>query len=508
MTQNPDRHNGIPLHFALHAGPTQASLYFGVGMRNEPPHLAGITHIAEHIILSMVHPLPQWHGGSVTEDAVEFHVFGRVDEVAQVLNRVAEAVRNFETFSDHMLAVAKAGIEAENPVAYERNSAGLATNRFGATGLGMSQLGAPTTLAITRPELVSWVREWFTAQNAAIKFAGPSLASLDVVLPAGQRIERVTEVSLSECPKVVLSPKEGVALSLIVPTHSAKILGEAVRSELLERLDSQRGLIYSVDVLTTHVDASTTQIDWVLDPTFAKTRRTFIAAVESLNELATDGPSEFALLRAQRHLEAELAWDINGYSFEYLGDTAINRLLNRPSTLPQEQLTRANSATVDELREVLDAAMGSLIVAVDRDVPISTKLATKLGLTLDRQSFWDKADTPPVLTDPQRCDEPAQADDGPVATDLEGTRWKHRGTKETLTITGTQMISTKPKRTLSVRLEDVVLVGNRTCGCVALLNKRGESTEISTENWKRGKRLKIALLAAFPVEIVRNFPER
>lgn len=38
------------------------------------------------------------------------------------------------------------------------------------------------------------------------------------------------------------------------------------------------------------------------------------------------------------------------------------------------------------------------------------------------------------------------------------------------------------------------------------VSKNGASEEIDTENWKQGKKLKTAILAAFPEEIVREFP--
>lgn len=67
-------------------------------------------------------------------------------------------------------------------------------------------------------------------------------------------------------PTVIRSAKDGVPLSLIVPTGISSFLGEALNYELLDRLGHSSGLIYSVDIDTTPVDATRSQLDLILDP--------------------------------------------------------------------------------------------------------------------------------------------------------------------------------------------------------------------------------------------------
>jgi hypothetical protein len=87
------------------------------------------------------------------------------------------------------------------------------------------------------------------------------------------------------------------------------------------------------------------------------------------------------------------------------------------------------------------------------------------------------------------------------------SRWRNKTSKAALDVTETHLLKLESGKTKSIRLADIVLVGDRSCGCVSLLDRRGRSTEIHTDDWKDSKKLRRKLLSMFPTEIIRDFPE-
>ena len=55
--------NNIPSYATDRTGLCTGTLIFGVGLRNDPATLAGITHLVEHVVLYMVEHLPLLLGG-------------------------------------------------------------------------------------------------------------------------------------------------------------------------------------------------------------------------------------------------------------------------------------------------------------------------------------------------------------------------------------------------------------------------------------------------------------
>jgi hypothetical protein len=62
-------------------------------------------------------------------------------------------------------------------------------------------------------------------------------------------------------------------------------------------------------------------------------------------------------------------------------------------------------------------------------------------------------------------------------------------------------------KTKTISLTDVAVVGDRSCGCISLMDQRGRSSDLNMDEWKASKKLRKRLLEAFPREIIRSFPE-
>lgn len=493
-TVTPALHNGISSYSLNRAGTCTGTMVFGVGFRDEPAAMAGITHLVEHVLLRMVHPMPLHHGARVDVDSVEFHAIGESEVVGGFLNALAAAIASFASVSEKALALEKSVVEAEDPAAFCGVSDGLLTYRFGVHGPGAGQLGAPSTAGLSREETIAWVNRWFVTENSALTFTGAVPDCLDVRLPTGGRIHRQHHEPLIMEPTVIRSAKGGVALSFIVPTDGSAILAEALRYELLDRLSHERGLIYSVDIITTVLDAEQCQLDLVLDPVESNVRVTFIEAVTEVRNLAANGFSANAILNARRSLEVELTWDNNSAAFAYLGQLAVDRLLGRTTSSPTELLDRAAILSPEELTEVLRSALGSLVVAVDRDARVRKKDAKALRVALDPYEIWQPS--------------AHIRDEDVLQQSVDGHRvWRHKSSKTLVWLTSTHLWRRQNGKMKSIELADVVLAGERDCGCIALMDSRGRSDELPTEEWKHGRTLKLALLSAFPVGTVRKFPE-
>ena len=138
--------------------------------------------------------------------------------------------------------------------------------------------------------------------------------------------------------------------------------------------------------------------------------------------------------------------------------------------------------------------MASLIVALDKSVKLPNTVAEKLGLTIDRYEIWQRHHDP---ENHHRAEE----------RDAEHPTWRHKSSPDTLTLTPTRLIWRDSGKTKAIPLADVAVVGDRSCGCISLMDTRGRSSELNMDDWKANKKLRRKLLEAFPPEIIRPFPE-
>jgi len=491
---DPTFHNGIPTYSLNMPGLCTGTLVFAVGSRDEPAALSGITHLVEHILLHVLHPISLHHGAKVDVDSVEFHATGHSEEIGEFFNSLADAIANFSDISEQAIQLEKSVVEAENPDAFHDISIGMLTYRYGASGPGISQIGAPSTADFGREELQDWVQRWFIRTNAALTFTGAIPVGLDVELPSGPAITRSNHVQMIAAPTLFRSDKEGVALSLVVPTELAAFLGEALRYELLNRLSHVQGLIYSVEVIRTLIESRWSQLDLVLDPVDVNVRTVFTEAVNAVRSVAEIGFGDQAISAARRIIEVELAWDEKSTAISYLEDLALSQLLGRVHFSPNEMIDRTATYAPADLVPVLQEAMTTLVVAVDGSAGVKKKDAKALGMHLDDFNIWQSA--------------PGKKAEVDSALGVDAHRvWRHKYSEELVWLTATHLWRRNQGKTKCIAFADVVLIGARECGCVTIVDVRGRNDVLSTEEWKKGKKLHATLLSSFPDDLVRRFPE-
>ena len=490
---NTTSHNGVQSYWLDCAGLSTGTLVFGVGLRDEPATLAGITHLVEHAVLRMVQPVTLPHGGIVNEDSLEFYAAGDAETVAGFLNAIAAAISTFSAVTDKDLALEKAIIEAENPRKFSAVSSGLLTYRFGTSGLGAAHFGAPSTMGLTSAEVIEWAERWLTNENAAVTFTGPLPDALNIRLPQGRAVSREASHPISMTPTLIRSQKSGVALSFIVPSRNAGLLGLALRYELLSRLRHNGGLIYSVVIFTNEIGTDESQLDLVLDPVEPNIVPALRASLDTVRDVALTGFSDAAIQSACNEQLIAVEWDESVP--HYLDQLAVDTLRGRVTPSRQELLERTKTLSSAELTATLKDSLDSLLAAIDKNTRLRKPDTADLGICVDRFEIWQRARS---TKDPRSSD-----------TTSDGYRkWRHKSSKAAIWITPTRLMMRESGKTKSIHREEIAVVGDRNCGCICLVDRRGRTGEIDVDEWKGGKKLRTRLLEAFPASTVRPFPAR
>lgn len=485
-------HNGIPVFWADLPATITGTLMFGVGHRDEPLRLGGITHLVEHLVFRAVEPILLVHDGETDEDSLTFYASGTAAQVSGFLNDIAASIRNIAEMTDAQFALEKSIIAAEIEGNYLHASPGLTTYRYGATGAGLINFSSPTTFGLTREEVIDWAKRWLTADNAAICFTGPIPDSLDVALPRGEvRHESLTEPVI-QTPILVESEKEGIAVSFQVDAELAPFLGDAIYFELHRRLRHDAGLIYSPHVFQTVLDGRTVQLDFILDPTEKTFAATLKSGVDSLRDVAERGFSEEAVAYARNQCVAHFGYE-NSLVAAYLDRMALDRLRDRQSPTPQAVLTQAASLNSADLTTALRKGMPTLLVAFSGDEELEEGFIERLGIPVDPFSAWQEVD-----------------DEKRRRRGRKGEVWRSKrggdapGT--TSILRDDHVLMQSFGETVRMDLVNIALVGKRECDCLEFIDARGRHTVVDPDDWHRGNELVEALLARVPAELVRPFP--
>ncbi|MEG9225454.1 hypothetical protein [Aeromicrobium sp. Sec7.5] len=417
-------------------------------------------------------------------------VTGDPHEVVTFLNDVSQAVARLEDLTDEDLAQEKDVLAAELGQQGLGFDEGLAAYRWGASGLGLVDLGAPTLHSITRDEVVEWGRRWLTSGNAMLSFNGPVPEALDVSLPPGPEPQRSeTMVPLSPTPSLIGSMKDGLALSLLTDQTTSPLLAAALADELKHELRHERRLIYSVDRWSVRVDEDQQACAFVLDPRLDDVEATAVAAVKLLRRLAAEGFSDRALAAVTSSCRTSLSY-VDAAASGHLDEVVVDTLRGRTTTSLEEHLAAAEAVTSEQLSNLLAAAMPSVQVAVCDAIDLSTDDLTSLGLTVDPFRGWvDGAQT---------------ADSGKTYRSRRFGGDLPAGLK--LTLGAERMTIAHGSDRMTVTYADLAVVGRHECGCFELLDRQGRVAKLDPDDWRQGADLASAFLERFDPGSVRTLP--
>lgn len=479
---NESEHRGISVSQVDVPGTFTGTLSFRVGHRHEPPHLSGITHLAEHLVFRSVGEIIPSHDGTVTENNIEFYAAGEPSEVAEFLNRIAKAVRSAE-FTAADLHLERRVIEAEQP-GDTYPGRGLLTARYGLESVGKASAGNPALWSITIEEVREWVLRWFVIENAHLSFTGPVPPELSVELNSGQAIEVGPTSQVAQTPMLLSSANSGVALSVVVEPHLGRFLADVIVEEITAALRTRHGLIYSVDADLTYVDAQHCVLDFILDP-IDEVTQTVKLALEAIRAAGRVGPSAHAIAAARASVRSQFrsppAWaqhQDERVVLEPLGITALD---------PEATIAYVDSVEPEALKSVLSQAWDSLVVMVEEDEADLHSVASEFNLAI--------ADEELGVPDHARRRGPGRLWLGAFGSifrywcRLDGNIvwWTERGV------------------THRVDLDDIVVAGQFADGALALIDRHGCSEIVFPARWIRGRQLVSAIVSRLPEEVVRDF---
>ena len=384
----PDRRLPVPVIRARRRGPHQIDLVLAVGQRDEPPYLAGITHLAEHLLIRLAGSDATFKDGETGLSTVIFSTTGTAEGCLDFARRITAAIAEVDQLTDDEVALELSIVEREDPLRFHETIPSLSTIRWGFSGAGMYGAGCSTLPTLTRDDVVSWVRRWFTGDHAAVVLTGPwdddAEPGLELPGPPSDRRRRPVDPTSIETPVAVPTSLGGAALSLVVPVAMAPSLGHAAELEFFLQLRHDRGLAYQVEVMTERIDADTVQLDVVVGAGTDRAREAAVALVDLARRLGHEGFSSIAIDRARLSATLTMA-DEDARAELDARDAVRSLLLGDPATDAAVDLSEASHVDGEDLRTAWSSALGTAVVMVDEDTDLGDpeEFARALGMPFD-----------------------------------------------------------------------------------------------------------------------------
>lgn len=245
--------NGIPVYQAEVPGRVRAALEFRVGTADEPLHMAGITHLIEHLALSGLGTQMFDYNGFVDQTHCAFLVTGSIDQVKDFFAYVCGALR---ALPKDRVATERRVIETEASGHHQASFRESLSYRFGASGFGTGDYRQLGMLWLTPEAVQDWANRHFTAGSAAAWVAGPVIPGLKIDLPPGPRLPPpVLTPKQFLTPCVVEDSSQGATVSMISERSMALAVGMAIlERRAMQRIRFNEGLSYGVQTAIHELD--------------------------------------------------------------------------------------------------------------------------------------------------------------------------------------------------------------------------------------------------------------
>lgn len=141
--------DGVPCFWADAEGPFTATLMFGVGLREETAITAGTARLVQHLVMQLVGTVQVDHGSFTGDKCLAFSASGSQSAVFDFLARVITAVSSLHEITDEDVRLQKHVIAEKLGPADELPGRGPFLDRFGATSLGLNDVGSPAHRSIS-----------------------------------------------------------------------------------------------------------------------------------------------------------------------------------------------------------------------------------------------------------------------------------------------------------------------------------------------------------------------
>jgi zinc protease len=359
--------NGIPVLIAEAEPPLLVSLHFRVGRADETAPTAGITHLAEHLLLPASTSLPVDFNGSVDNLTTSLYASGDPHDVQVFLSDVISRIQQPPL---ERLDVERRVLIAEQASRGAAVGAFVLGLRYGARthGLvGYDEFGLPQ---LTGAEVVEWISERFTAGNVVVSASGPvDQLELDLPLSTGERrpaprVHPIPEVSF---PCLYAGgPPGGIYVSAMASRSTATSLAaELFERRLEQQLRHELGITYDVDWTLMPLGVETGHHGFGVDVRAEREREAVEGALAVLRSIADGAIDEADLdtLRGARRRWRDDRSQIHGH----LWWSAHQLLLGlEPESRAQLQ-TEAEEATAGAVAGSARELLESVLVAAPQE---------------------------------------------------------------------------------------------------------------------------------------------
>jgi hypothetical protein len=490
----------VPVIHAQSEGPHEIELVLGVGIRDEPPHLAGITHLAEHLLMVLAGADSTARNGTTDDRSVWFSTAASRDECEDFARRICDAITHIDRLTDEQVARELAIIEIEDPLRFEGLVLAPSTIRSGYSGFGLIGAGTPALASVTRDEVIAWVRDRFTGDRAVLLTSGPWTVepALRLPAPASAPLRRTPAGRGTATPVAVPTELPGVALSVVVPIELSLALDHALTYDGYQRLRMELGLTYSVDVHASRVDASTVQLDVVIGAPPQHVRAAMKALIGLARSIAVDGFSPLAVARGRADAELLLQEPMR-LARARASEEATALLSGEPPVDIDARLRAGTGMDGEVLRRAWAAALPTLIVmfSEEADTGDPEALAREIGMPVDDMAP-SQALTAEEFTSATRGLRTWRSGIAPFPA---GSRFA---------VSGTRLLILMDGRSWAIDVERVV-VALVTDEFVVLVSEDARLFQIGTRSLRRASELVDAVVAAVSAiapERVRRLPSR
>lgn len=472
----------LPLSFT-------GAMSFGVGKRDESPRTAGISHLVEHLVMARVGRVDIAHNAVTAIDHITLFASGDPDRVADFLNRVAAAVGDLHTITEDEIARQRDLIAIELGDDDQSTGLGPLMDRYGAAGLGLADLGQPAHRSLTREEVVHFAGTWLHAGNVVLTFTGPVPNALAIDLPPARPTPTRNGDEPVRSGGWVLSGGPPLSLSLVVDGDPAArgLTTAVVERALHDELRTKRGLIYSVGGLNSIIDDTRRHAAYVMDPREGDVQTAAIAAMETLRNLADEGPSEENLGRLKADYASHCADPVAQQ--EELLEAAVAYIRGE---IDERRLGALDldGVTSPEVAGTIRAAMPSLLLSMS--VPeIGPDAIEALGLS--------SAELESELTGKTRLELVKHLARPSVV--LLSPRWFSGARGHQLLLDEDRIAVLSPATVIEVRWGDLVLAGTDAEGGWDLTDRYGRGIRTGPAVWRGWSRARSVLESRVPESI-------
>ncbi len=352
---------GIRTLIAPADGPLTAGLVFRVGCADEPLSRRGLTHLVEHLALHRQGLIEHDANAATGLTTTHFFTAGSESAVVSYLTSICDSLRDLPL--DRM-ATEKTILRTEQA---SRPHDSLLIWRYGAVGYGAAGYPEWGLEAITDTDVRNWAASRFTRQNAVLWIAGDVPAGLALTLPSG--IEHPMPPLTSTLPVMPAYFAEGggkIMFSAVVERSArASLFALVLERALFRALRTEDGNSYAVATSYAPRDADAATIIGLADALPEKQDAVLGGLLDVLTAFRV-GRIDADELKVVRD-KALSAFDSPGSVRAMLFTEAVDLLYGRTRKSLTDFRGELAAVTVDDLREVAEQTMGSLLLQVPRD---------------------------------------------------------------------------------------------------------------------------------------------